>query len=277
MNSQDLDLFIVGAGPVGLMCGYLADVCGLRVEIADASAGPNLVGRADALNARTLQLLEIVGLFDAIYPLGKACSTSSVWASGRFISRQSTWWNELEGCFHKHFLMVGQSHLEHLLIERLRDRGIVVKRSNAVIGIEEGEGGWVSTLSSGDKITSKILIGADGPRSFVRNRFQIPFEIIRPDIIWAVIDGVIESDFPKVPEIIVFQSKTADVSWIPREGELDRFYVRMDTKEFTLEEAILKINRAMSPHSLRFKTIEWFSAVFTFGLQQIYCLDFWEY
>ena len=52
---------------------------------------------------------------------------------------------------------------------------------------------------------------------------------------------------------------TSDVAWIPREGEIDRFYVRMDTKDFTIDEAIAKINRAMQPHTLAFKEIVWFS------------------
>lgn len=33
----------------------------------------------------------------------------------------------------------------------------------------------------------------------------------------------------------------------------------MDTTEFTIEDATQKINRAISPHKLRFTEIEWFS------------------
>jgi hypothetical protein len=93
----------------------------------------------------------------------------------------------------------------------------------------------------------------------VREHFNVPFEVTRPQIIWAVLDGVIDTDFVKVPEIIVFQAETSDVAWIPREGAIDRFYVRMDAKDFTLDDAIAKINRAMHPHSLRFKEMVWFS------------------
>ncbi|HDV5941610.1 TPA: FAD-dependent monooxygenase, partial [Legionella pneumophila] len=109
MSAQVADVVIVGAGPVGLMCAYLGQRCGIHTVIVDKSDGPLEVGRADALNARTLQLLELADLFDELYPLGKICNTSSVWADGQFISRQSSWWEELEGCLHKHFLMLGQS------------------------------------------------------------------------------------------------------------------------------------------------------------------------
>lgn len=259
VNTQVADVVIVGAGPVGLMCAYLGQLCGINVAILDRSDGPLEVGRADALNARTLQLLELVDLFDQLYPLGKTCNTSSVWAEGNFISRQSKWWEALEGCLHKHFLMLGQSYLEKLLDRQLNETRAKVKRSTFIANIELNEMGCLTTLSNGERIQSRYIIGADGSQSVVRNHFEIAFEITRPQIVWAVIDGVIDTDFPKVPEIIVFQAETSDVAWIPREGEIDRFYVRMDTKDFVLQEAIDKINRAIKPHTLSFKKIEWFS------------------
>lgn len=259
MSTQTADVVIVGAGPTGLMCAYLGQLCGMRVVIVDKSDGPLKVGRADALNARTLQLLELVDLFTALYPLGKICNTSSVWAQGQFISRQSSWWDELEGCFHKHFLMLGQSYLENMLDEKLGKLEAGIKRSTTIENIELKKESCLTTLSNGESIQSRYLIGADGSQSFVRHHFKIPFNIIRPQMVWAVIDGIIDTDFPKVPEIIVFQAETSDVAWIPREENIDRFYVRMDTKNFSFEEAINKINHAMQPHTLRFKEIVWFS------------------
>jgi 2-polyprenyl-6-methoxyphenol hydroxylase-like FAD-dependent oxidoreductase len=259
-KADALDVVIVGAGPVGLMCAYLARLCGLSAAVLDQSAEPLKVGRADALNARTLQLLEIAGLFEDLYPLGKPCNTSSVWSKGRFVSRQSSWWDELEGCFHKHFLMIGQAFVERLLDTRLREAGAEARRNATVVDVRLTDAeGCLTTLASGETLRSRFVIGADGARSLVRRLFEVPFEVTRPQIVWAVIDGVIDTDFPKAPEIIVFQADTSDVAWIPREGDIDRFYVRMDTRDFTLEEAIAKINRAMQPHSLRFKEITWSS------------------
>ncbi len=257
--AEETDIVIVGAGPVGLMCGYLAKLCGLDSIVLDQSAEPLQVGRADALNARTLQLLEVVGLFKKLYPLGKPCNTSSIWANGQFVSRQSTWWDALEGCLHKHFLMLGQSFVEKLLDSELKNLAAAVKRLSTVEDIQIAADGCFTYLASGDTIRSKYVIGADGSRSRVRERFNIPFQVTRPQMIWAVLDGVIETSFPKVPEIIVFQAETSDVAWIPREGNLDRFYVRMDTKDFNQKHAIAKINHAMHPHTLSFKEMVWFS------------------
>jgi 2-polyprenyl-6-methoxyphenol hydroxylase-like FAD-dependent oxidoreductase len=259
MMTREADIVIIGAGPVGLMCAYLANLCGLRAIVVDRSEGPLQVGRADALNARSLQLLEIVNLFNEILPLGKACKTSSIWKDGQFVSRQSSWWDSLEGCFHKHFLMLGQSYLEKLLDQKLFDVGNPVLRRSPVTEIELSENACLTTLASGEKLKSTYVIEADGSRSWVRESFQIDFAIERPQIIWAVIDAEIETDFKKVPEIIVFQNETSDVAWIPREGKIDRFYVRMDTKNFIFTDALAKINRAIAPYSVKIKTLEWFS------------------
>lgn len=259
MSTQNIDIVVVGAGPVGLMCAYLGTICGLNVVIADQSSGPVEVGRADAANARTLQLYEMVGLFDELYSMGKPCNTSSIWADGKFQSRQSTWWEDLQGCFHKHFLMLGQAHLEKLLIRKLEALNVKVKRSTAVDDIQVNPEGCVTTLATGEKIESRYVIGADGSRSFVRQHFNVGFDIVRPEIIWAVIDGAIASDFKKVPDIIVLQAETADVAWIPREDDIDRFYIRMDRKDFTQAEVIERINNAIQPHTLTFKRIDWFS------------------
>lgn len=259
MKNHDVDLFIAGAGPVGLMSAFLANQCGMTTMIVDKSEGPLQVGRADALNARTLQLLEVAGLFDELYPKGKPCNTSSVWSEGKFLSRQSSWWDELEGCMHKHFLMLGQSFVEQLLDEKLNELNASVKRQTSIEDLQTHHHGCEVKLSNGEVINAKYVIGSDGSRSFVRNKFDVPFEITRPQIVWAVIDGVVDTDFEKVPEIIVFQTETSDVAWIPREGEIDRFYIRMDKKDFTIEEATEKINRAMAPKKLSFKEIVWFS------------------
>lgn len=259
MITTETDIFIVGAGPVGLACAYLAELSGLKTIIVDKSEGPLQVGRADALNGRTLQLLEVADLFEELYPLGLPCNTSSIWENGKFVSRQSHWWEALEGCFHKHFLMLGQSFVEKLLNEKLDLINASVVRQTTLEDIQVTDQGCIATLSNGDIIKSDYLIASDGSHSFVRNYFNIPFEITRPQIVWAVIDAVLDTDFSKVPEIIVFQSETSDVAWIPREGNIDRFYVRMDRKDFVIEDAMKKINTAMTPHTVTIKELVWYS------------------
>lgn len=260
MSPSKVDLLIVGAGPVGLMAAYLAKVSGLNLQIIDKSLGPTKVGRADALNARSLQFFKILGFKDELLNQGLKCSTSSIWKDGKFASRNSSWWDNLKGCFDKHFLMLGQSHIESLLIEKLNALGVSVLRNTSLEDLKVQDKSSVASLSDGNTVEADYILGADGPRSMIRQILGIPFNVIRPNISWSVLDGVFEHDFPRGAEITVFQGETADIAWIPRENNLDRFYIRKEVGEkLDLEEALARINRVSAPHKIQIKEVVWFS------------------
>lgn len=272
MTKPGVDLIIVGAGPVGLLAAILARKLDMTVEIFDKKSEPLQLGRADALNARTLQLLNHLNLLDPLWKRGQPCNTSSTFANGRFQSRNSEWWEALEGCEKKCFLMIGQAHIEQHFHQILRTQLQTEVRWNAEITdirIQQHGPSISATVKCNSQNTqgggetmefdSRFLLGADGAHSFVRKFMQIPFHTHSLPITWAVLDGEIESDFPKCPEIIVFQQSTADVAWIPREWPIDRFYVRMDRLDFTQKEAVDCIKSAMKPYNFEFKSVHWFS------------------
>ncbi|KZV92513.1 FAD-binding monooxygenase [Exidia glandulosa HHB12029] len=265
--SGTVDILVVGAGPVGLLSSFLTTNLGLKVLAIDKSDGPLKLGRADAMNARTLQLLQTLqsGIFDELYPQGLICNTSSTFKDGQFASRQSKWWEALAGCEHRHFLMLGQPYVEDILDRRLQELENPVQRHTTVTRIwtSSDDTAVFATLLHNDGeeeiIQAKYLIGADGSHSFVRKALDIAFEGEGIDMTWAVIDCETETTFPNVPEIINFQVETSDVARIPREGKINRYYVHMDSRDFTTEDAIAKIERALQPHPIKFTRIEWAS------------------
>ncbi|KAF8323621.1 FAD binding domain-containing protein [Cantharellus anzutake] len=267
----EVDVLVIGAGPVGLASALLAHKVGLSCVTVDKSDGPLKLGRADAMNARTLQLLELLGygIFEELHAKGLHCSTSSTWKNGEFTSRQNAWWKALRGSEHQHFLMLGQPYLEEILDRNLTAVGRPVERGVTVleVGLDDGPSArltWAKLLSKTgieSLVRAKYLIGADGSHSLVRKSFpeHFIFEPIGDDteMTWAVLDGEVDTTFPRESEIINFQVDTSDVARIPREGKIDRYYVRMDRKVFEVEEAIEKIRRAVAPHPFKFVDLEW--------------------
>ncbi|KAF5510237.1 3-hydroxybenzoate 4-monooxygenase [Colletotrichum siamense] len=251
-----VDLTIVGGGPTGLLTGYLAESLGVSVCIIDAKEGPLELGRADAMNARTQQVLEVVGILDDLLPEGITCNTSSTFAEGDFKSRQSHWWTGLEHCYRKNFLMLGQPVIEQALAQKLKAK---ISYGETVSTIAEDKAGVTVTTSKGRTIRSKYAVGADGARSTVRNALDISFTGTKPEMIWAVLDTFIDTDFPVCSEIITFQlNGQSRVSWIPRERNMARFYILLDG-EITQEKAENSIREHMAPHRVDFKKTEWFS------------------
>ncbi|KAI1803974.1 FAD binding domain-containing protein [Daldinia bambusicola] len=255
-TEEEVDLAIIGGGPTGLLSALLTARLGLSVRVIDAKSGPLEVGRADAMNARTQQYLEVVGILNKLLPLGIKCNTSSTFSDGNFKSRQSHWWTSLEHCAHPNFLMIGQSVVERLLKDELDSP---VYYQEKVVSISENKDGVILNTDRGRRVRSKYAIAADGARSTIRRALNISFTGTKPEMVWAVLDTFIDTDFPLCSEIITFQLRgQSRVSWIPRERGMARFYVLLDG-EITQTRAQDSIREHMAPHRIDFVKTEWFS------------------
>ncbi|KAK8094773.1 FAD binding domain-containing protein [Apiospora hydei] len=248
--TEEVDLVIVGGGPTGLLCAVLARRLGLSVSVIDEKPSTLPAGRADGLNARTQQYLQIAKVLYDLQPKGVKCNTSSTFANGEFQSRQSSWWTSLEHCLEKNMLIVGQPEIEKVLLQKLRTEhstaaaylrfdhratsisedadGVTVKSEQVTAG--DGDSNGVTTRA-------KYAIGADGARSTVRQALDIGFEGTEPEMVWAALDTVLDTDFPVCPEIVSLQlAGQCRVLWIPRERGMARFYIRLPEEEEEEEE-----------------------------------------
>ncbi|KAH9905170.1 FAD binding domain-containing protein [Xylariomycetidae sp. FL2044] len=253
---EHVDVAIIGGGPTGLLSALLLRRLGVSVSVIDAKDGPLRLGRADALNARTQQYLEVVGILDELLRQGIKCNTSSTFAEGDFKSRQSHWWTGLEHCFHRNFLMIGQPVVEEILHSQL---DTAVHYREEVVAIHETQDGVTVATNSGRTVRGRYAIAADGARSTVRSALGITFTGTKPEMVWAVLDTFIDTDFPLCDEIITFQLHgQSRVSWIPRERGMARFYVLLDG-DITRERAEESIREHMTPHRVDFIKTEWFS------------------
>lgn len=152
--------------------------------------------------------------------------------------------------------MIGQSVVEQVLTSQL---DVPVYYQEKVISISETEEYVTLSTDSGRKVRSKYAIAADGARSTVRRMLDISFTGTKPEMVWAVLDTFIDTDFPVCPEIITFQLRgQSRVSWIPREGGMARFYVLLDG-EITQKRTEDSIREHMAPHRVDFVKTEWFS------------------
>ncbi|KAF4945016.1 hypothetical protein FGADI_12275 [Fusarium gaditjirri] len=262
---EQVDVTIVGGGPTGLFVALLLQPLGISVRVLDEKPFSLELGRADALNARTQQYFEVAGILDELLPDGLKCNSkltkklqrhslttkaSSTFKAGDFKSRQNAWWVGIEYAFHKNFLMIGQPVVEQVMRNRLGDS---VSYNEHVIGITEDDDSVNVSTSSGRKVSSKYVVGADGARSFVRNTLGISFTGTKPEMTWAVLDTFLDTDFPICPEIITFElNGESRVAWIPRERGMSRFYVLLKG-EITQQLAEESIKEHLAPYRVSVK------------------------
>ena len=203
----DTDVAVIGAGPAGAWAAWRLARGGAKVTILDPShprekpCGGGLTGRAAALvqPAVTLAALPHVSVGVARFEYeARRAAVALPWRSGPpalvIASRR-----ELDGALLAAACQAGATHLGR----RVRD----VRRSGD---------GWALVTNEGP-ITSRWLIGADGPTSLVRRRVANPFA--RADL--SIATGYFVRGVSSPDVTIAFDDPTAGYLWsFPRPDHL---------------------------------------------------------
>jgi 2-polyprenyl-6-methoxyphenol hydroxylase-like FAD-dependent oxidoreductase len=166
------DVIVVGAGPSGLMLAAELALAGVEVEILERRTTQELLGtRARGFHSRTIELLDQRGLADRFLAAGQTVPAMSFAGTalevGHLPSR------------HAYTLALGQSPIERLLLDRVEELGVPVRRGLEVTGFDQDDTGVDVHLAEGRPRRAAYLVGADGGRSVVRGAAGIDF--VGPD------------------------------------------------------------------------------------------------
>lgn len=135
-----------------------------------------------------------------------------------------------------------------------------VQYNESAVSILEGENDVQVECASGRRVRAKYVIGADGAKSTVRGAIGATFTGTSPEMIWCVIDGIIDTNLESAGEMILFQlQRQTHVMMIPRERGRTRFYVLVDGN-VTQKNAEETVRKHMSPCWIIFMKVEWFSS-----------------
>jgi len=77
----DTQVLVVGAGPVGLFMAAELNRHGVSCRIVDMNDGPTHDSRAASIQARTLEILDSVGLADEFVQAGNICHAKASYNS----------------------------------------------------------------------------------------------------------------------------------------------------------------------------------------------------
>jgi 2-polyprenyl-6-methoxyphenol hydroxylase-like FAD-dependent oxidoreductase len=175
MSKPDLDILIVGAGPVGLL---LANECarrGLRFRIVERRTSLSVNSKALAIFPRTLEIFDMAGLVTPFLEAANRVTWVSVIAGRRRLA-------------HIHFAppetpypfvaMVPQNVTEGILEAELRKRGGAVEFDTELIGADQSADGVAAAIRRNgtlEKCTAQFVVGCDGAHSTVRHLLSLPF------------------------------------------------------------------------------------------------------
>ena len=176
----DPDVLVVGAGPTGLALACQLVRFGVRFRIIDKQADRARESRALAVQARSLEVLQSVGLGEILAERGRTATrvmlhvdrgTPAAIDLGD-IGRADTRF--------PYVLFVSQADTEAVLTEHLESVGVTVERRVELATFTEDSGGLACMLQHADgrqeAVRASYLAGCDGAHSTVRKEAGIPFE-----------------------------------------------------------------------------------------------------
>src|SRR5882672_6588214 len=86
-HQEPVDVLIAGAGPSGLALALWLARLGVRVRIVDKVAEPGTTSRALAVQTRTLELYQQMGLATTVIDRGVRLVAANLWVRGTKVAR----------------------------------------------------------------------------------------------------------------------------------------------------------------------------------------------
>jgi 2-polyprenyl-6-methoxyphenol hydroxylase-like FAD-dependent oxidoreductase len=176
MSDADIDVLIVGAGPVGL---FLANECGrrgLRWRLVEKHSSQSTQSKALAIFPRTMEILDMAGLVDPFLERANRVASVAVTTHGRTLARLRFAPRESSYPF---IAMVPQDVTERVLANHLTEIGGEVEYDTAFVSATQDDERVAATLShAGDRaeVNARFVVGCDGAHSTVRELLKLPFE-----------------------------------------------------------------------------------------------------
>ncbi|MBF6473443.1 FAD-dependent monooxygenase [Nocardia abscessus] len=167
---------IVGAGPAGLTAAITLADAGVEFVLLDRlSEGAN-TSRAAVVHARTLEVLEELGIAEELVASGDVVARFTVHDGGRTLATI-----DFDGLptRYPYTLMTPQDTTEAVLLKRLRKAGGDVHRPYTVSRVAESNEGvtveYTDAAGTPGSIRADYVIGTDGMHSVVREQAGIGF------------------------------------------------------------------------------------------------------
>ncbi|MFJ2740791.1 FAD-dependent oxidoreductase [Streptomyces sp. NPDC087440] len=201
MTEKEVDVLVVGAGPVGLTAALQLARSGVSVRVVDAAPGPATTSRALGVHARSLEIFDQLGLLGDIAAHGTRVNAFIRHRAGR-ATRLDFDFTGLATRF-PYMFNVDQVITERVLRGHAAAAGVAVEWNTALESFQQDDDGVTALLRGGEgpgavreTVRARYLWGCDGGHSTVRKALRLPLAGEAAHT-WLIADALVHTDLDR--------------------------------------------------------------------------------
>ena len=288
----EVDVLIVGAGPAGLtLAAQLAAFPDIRTCIVERKPGRLLMGQADGIACRTMEMFEAFGFSGRVLREAYWVNETSFWRPDDkqpdVIVRSGRIQDTEDGLSEFPHVILSQARIHDFFLDVMANAPSPVQPlyGREFVGLEVAAPGAVSEAAwhgchpvtvrlthagAPETVRARYVVGCDGARSGVRRALGRALHGDSANQAWGVMDILAVTDFPDIRlKAAIHSAREGSVLVIPREGgylvrlyiELDKLHAdeRVADRTITVDHLVAAAQRILHPYTIEVKDVAWWS------------------
>lgn len=296
---EHVDVLIIGCGPTGLtLATQLAAFPDITTRIVDQKPGRLLVGQADGIACRTMEMFEAFGFSERVlkeaYWVNETCFWNPDDSQRTTIVRTGRIQDTEDGLSEFPHVIMNQARVHDFYLDVMRNSPSRLEPSYArsfldlsiaplglgCSGEPNGSSRYPVTVrlerlddahrGEVETVRARCVVGCDGAHNSVRKALGRAVHGDSANQAWGVMEVLALTDFPDIRlKTAIHSANEGSLLIIPREGGyLVRMYIELDKlnanervadRAITVDHLIAAAQRILHPYTLEVKEVAWWS------------------